>query len=233
MRFGGEWRQQMYSQGAQGNVNGTYSFDSSYTRQNNGSDNTYPSNTYGLSYAAFLMGIPTTSSVATTYPKSVRTQYFAFFAGDNWHITSKLTLLPGIRFEYELGPAELRNAQIVGFDPNATIDIAGTANSAYQSALAGANAAQKAQLPASLDIRGGPMYAGLNGNPTRQFVNNWRVLPRVGAAFQLTPKTVLHGGYGIFYDTLNAHNDGGSPHGGISGAGGTWGGVQYSTRAEM
>jgi hypothetical protein len=31
-------------------------------------------------------------------------------------------------------------------------------------------------------------------------------LPRLGAAYELTPKTVLRGGYGWFYDTLNVNN---------------------------
>ena len=32
------------------------------------------------------------------------------------------------------------------------------------------------------------------------------LLPRFGAAYQIDSKTVLRGGYGIYYDTLNAQN---------------------------
>lgn len=232
LRVGAEWRQQSFSQGAQGNGSGTYNFDSTYTQQNNGTNNAYAQSNWALSYAAFLMGIPTSASVSQGAAVSMRTPYVATYVADSWRITPKLTLLPGIRFEYEFGPSLKGNTQIVGWDPNATLPISDAANAAYQAAYAAATPAQQAVLPTSLTIKGGPMYAGVNGAPTRQFENSFRVLPRIGASYQLTPNTVIRAGYGIFSDTINAHNAGGSPHSGIADATGAWSGMQFGTNQD-
>ncbi|WP_446743411.1 carboxypeptidase regulatory-like domain-containing protein [Silvibacterium acidisoli] len=229
IRAGAEWQQQSESQPAQGNTSGTFTFDDTYTQENNGTDSTYSQSTWGQSYAAFLMGIPTSSSIGQGYPVSIRTPYYALFVGDNWRVNRKLTIIPSIRFEYEFGPSEIHNAQIVGWDPNATLAIAGEANTAYQATLASATAAQKAVMPASLTIKGGPLYAGVNGAPTRQFINDHRLLPRLGFAYQVDSNTVVRGGYGLYTDTINAHDEGGSPHSAISPVGGTWSGVEFSS----
>ena len=49
---------------------------------------------------------------------------------------------------------------------------------------------------------GGIGFAGVNGLASSPFNTDWNnVQPRIGAAFQLTPKTVLRGGWGISYLT--------------------------------
>jgi hypothetical protein len=211
--------------GSAGYSFGTYSFDDTYTQENNGTDKTYTLSNTGLSYAALLVGIPTTSAVQLGAPSSIRTPYYAFYAADTWRVTPKLTLNPGIRFEYEFGPSEKNNAQIVGWDSTASLPIAGPANAAYAATLAAATPAEKAILPTSLTIQGGPIYAGVNGAPTRQFANNYRFLPRLAASYQITQKTVLRAGYGMFFDTINAHEEGGSPHPSAANIGGInqWG----------
>jgi hypothetical protein len=78
---------------------------------------------------------------------------------------------------------------------------------AYESTLASLTPAQRAVAPAQLNLQGGPIYAGVNGASTRQWSNNWRVLPRFGAAYSFTSKTALHGGGGLYYDTLDVLND--------------------------
>jgi hypothetical protein len=204
IRAGGEWRQQNTAEAIQGNQAGHYTFDDSYTQENNGTIPAYSQQNIGLSYASFLMGIQDTSSVSVQAGYSNSSPYYAFFAGDTWRITPKLTVVPGIRYEFEYGPKEKHNEQIVGWNPTAALPIAGPANTAYQAAFAGATAAQQAVLPTSLVIQGGPIYAGVNGASTRQWINNYRVMPRLSLAYQITPQTVIRAGYGLFFDTLNA-----------------------------
>ncbi len=207
IRVGAEWRLQNYSTGVNGNVSGTYNFDDTYTQENNGSDNTYAESNTGLSYAAFLMGVQTTASVAQNSSESVQSPYYAGYAGDTWRVTPKLVIIPGIRFEYEAGVVEKHNQMIVGWNPTADLSsISGPANAAYQTDLAGASAAQAAVLPASLNIQGGPEYANVGGAPRNEWNNSYRFLPRIAATYQLKPSIVLRGGYGLFYDTLNALN---------------------------
>jgi Carboxypeptidase regulatory-like domain len=214
--MGGEWRAQNYSRGIQGLSSGDFNFDSSFTQQNDNSNLDCagctsssnlglpaPSN-YALSYAAFLLGVPTTSSVNQQAPISISTPYYAFYFGDTWRVTNRLNLTPGVRFEYEFGPAEKHNYQITEFDPNQSLAIAGPAQSAYATIRSGATAAQQAALPTSIPVQGGPLYAGVNGAPTRQWNNDYRWLPRIGFSYQVDPHTVVRGGYGLFFDTLNA-----------------------------
>jgi Carboxypeptidase regulatory-like domain/TonB dependent receptor len=204
IRAGAEYRWQNSSSGISGNVSGTYTFDNSYTQQNNGRDSTFSQSNTGLSYAAFLMGINTSASVARNSSASLQSPYYALYAGDTWRVTPRLTIIPGLRFEFEYGVVEKHNQLIVGWDPNASLPIAAAANTAYQAARASATAAQQAVLPASLTIQGGPMYAGVNGAPRSEWQNSYRFLPRIAVAYQLNPSTVVRVGYGLFFDTLNA-----------------------------
>jgi hypothetical protein len=217
LRSGFEWRSQNYSRGPQGNVNGVYSFDNTYDQENNGSDPTFTQNNTGLAYASFLMGIQSTSAVSLQASESVHTPYYAAYVGDTWRVTRKLTIIPGIRFEFEQGPIEKHNQQIVGWNFNAALPLSAPANTAYQSTLAAATAAETAVLPSSLAIQGGPVYAGVNGAPTDEFQSSYRFLPRIAAAYLVTPATVIRVGYGLFFDTLNALQEGGTPGSGAPG----------------
>jgi hypothetical protein len=218
IRAGAEWRQQHFARGIQGNSSGIFNFDTTFVQQNDGTNKDCTAvncnlglpgaSNYGLSYAALLMGVPTTSTVNKQAPVSISTPYYNFYIGDTWRVTPKLTVIPGIRFEYEYGPSEKHNYQIARFDFNQQLAIAGPAKAAYATVLAGATAAQRAALPSTINVQGGPLYAGVNGAPTRQWNNNYRVLPRIAFAYQLSRNTVFRAGYGIFFDTLNANQSG-------------------------
>ena len=217
-RAGAEWRQQHVDIGGPGSTNtsygpsGQYSFDNTYVQQNDGSNQAIPNSNFtstssGLSYASFLLGIQSQSTAAIV-PQTARSNpYFAFYAGDTWRITRKLTIVPGLRYEFEYGPAEKHNRQIVGWDPNAQLTFAPAVQAAYQVTLASVTAAQRAVMPATLPLQGGPIYAGVNGASTRQWENNWRFLPRIGAAYSINSTTVVRAGAGLYFDTLNVLNE--------------------------
>jgi hypothetical protein len=215
-RAGAEWRQQHVDIGGPGAGNttlgpsGQYSFDNTYVQQNDGTSPggiNYTTTNSGLPYASFLLGIQSTST-ATIVPQTARSNpYFAFYAGDTWRVTRKLTIVPGIRYEFEYGPTEKHNRMIVGWDPNAQLTFAPAVQAAYQVTLASVTAAQRAVMPATLPLRGGPIYAGVNGASTRQWENNWRFLPRIGAAYSINSTTVLRAGAGLYFDTFNVLNE--------------------------
>jgi hypothetical protein len=204
IKAGWEYRLQFNSQGPQGNTSGTYSFGNTYTQQNNGTDARFTQDTLGLSYAAFLMGVPDTSSVSYTDSWSLSSPYVGFYISDTWHVTPKLTIIPGIRYEYEYGVTESKDRQLVGWDANASLPIAAPVNAAYQTLYNNLPANQKALMPASLTIAGGPIYAGVNGATRKESPNSGRILPRIAVAYSLTRNTVLRAGWGLFFDTLNA-----------------------------
>ena len=55
-------------------------------------------------------------------------------------------------------------------------------------------------VPGFSDLRGGLRFVGVDGNPRSQYTGDWNnIAPRVGAAYQLTPKTVMRGAVGRFF----------------------------------
>ena len=113
-------------------------------------------------------------------------------------MNSKLTLNYGVRIEHEDGLREIENRQTVGFDQSATNPIDALVNKTG-TALAGRT------------IRGGLLFAGVDGAPEEQGdPPALKVAPRVGVAYAANAATVLRGGYGVFYAPwqYNATNHG-------------------------
>lgn len=152
--------------------------------------------------AAFLLGIPTGGSIATNDTYATHSPYYASFFQDTWRVNSKLTLSLGLRMEYERGATERFNRFIGNFDPNYVPPFARAAEAAYARNPI-------PELPASqFKVIGGNTYPGVNGAPRNLYKNELMWLPRIGAAYALDPKTVIRGGYGVFFDTINVLNFG-------------------------
>lgn len=134
----------------------------------------------GSSLATMLLGYPTSGqdTVVTNFDDFVR--YYGVFLQDDYRVTPKLTLNIGIRFEYESGVREENNKLIVGYGPNIPSPLQ--------------------QNVSGLQIPGGVQYAGVNGNPTQTGDPlAIKPAPRFGFAYALNSKTVVRGGYGIFW----------------------------------
>ena len=200
VRAGFDMRMQYRTGGGGGNTSGNFSFGNTYTRKN---DDTFtPAGSLGLSWAAFLMGIPDSMAVATNDSYAMINPYFAWYGQDSWRLSRKLTVNLGLRLEYELGATERYNRMITNLDPNARLPITDAAQAAYA----------RSPIP-ELDsskfvVMGGSLYAGIGGRNRQLWQNEVMWLPRVSAAYQITPKTVIRAGYGLFYDTLNVLNQG-------------------------
>ena len=86
------------------------------------------------------------------------------------------------------------------FDPNAAVSIAGAAQAAYA-------ASPDAALPVSqFKVVGGSVYAGAPGYGDRTWKPEALWMPRVSLAYKLGQKSVIKGGYGLYFDTLNARD---------------------------
>jgi hypothetical protein len=173
------------------NQSGRYQFTNAYTRPSTASSSDY----LGLqNYAAFLLGLPSTTSLmrAATYDEYSRT--WGFFAQDDWRVTNKLTLNLGLRYEVETPLTERDNKSITDFDLNYTQPIEAQAQANY----AALNDAQLKALVPQISVKGGVKFAGVDGSNRlyKAPKNTW--LPRVGFAYQVTPKTVIRGGAGLF-----------------------------------
>jgi hypothetical protein len=95
----------------------------------------------------------------------------------------------GVRYDIEGSPDERYNRQNRGWNftqPNALTNLVRNAN--------------PANCPACANLTGGPLFAGANGQPRGAYnIRYGNIQPRIGAAFSLTPLTVIRGGFGIFY----------------------------------
>lgn len=183
-----------------GNTSGNFVFGNNYTRRDD-DGNTAASN-LGLAWADFALGIPNSIGIQTLDSYAMMTPYYGAFVQDSWRVSSKLTLNLGLRMEYERGSTERYNRFIAGFDPTLTLPITAAAQAAYA-------AAPLAELPASeFKVLGGTIFPGVGGAPRELIKNQVMWLPRVAAAYQISSKTVLRAGYGLYYDTNNVLNFG-------------------------
>jgi hypothetical protein len=200
LKTGVEIRQ--YNERSQPNGNaqsGQYAFSNTYTRQSSASGTDYQ----GLqAYAAFLLGMPATTSwsVLANYDEYSVTS--GFFVQDDWRISDRLTLNLGLRYEVENALVERDNKSVSGFDYAYTQPIEPTVQANY-AALTDTTPnpitgqTLKATVP-TLSVKGGLKFAGVDGGNGLYNTPKDTFLPRLGFAFQLTPKTVIRGGAGLF-----------------------------------
>ena len=156
----------------------------------------------GAAFADLLLGAPTANTnfascngnapvtqLENISPTTFEWNYYAAYVQDDFKVTPRLTLNLGFRYDYEAPPVERYDRQNRGF-------AIGQANP-LAAAVRGASAAD---CPACANLTGGLLFTGVGGQPRGAFEpdrNNFQ--PRVGVAYQLNDKTVLRGGYGLFY----------------------------------
>jgi hypothetical protein len=185
--------------GGAGNPMGNFTFNSNYVRKDD--DGLAPNGAIGLSYAAFMLGVPSTMQADTNASYALMNPYYAWYGQDTWRATRNLTLTFGLRVEYEQAPTERYNRAITYFDPALQLPIAAAAQAAYA-------ANPLSELGASgFVVQGGSVYAGANGAPRQPWQNELMWLPRLSAAWQFSPKMILRAGYGIYYDSINVQNE--------------------------
>ncbi len=163
---------------------GTFSFNGVFTRQ-------FPSQTNGTGadFADLLLGYPSNGSVSTTTKLYDFVHYYAGYIQDDYRVTSRLTVNVGLRYEYETGVAERYNHLVTGFNQTGVNPLA-------------------ANVTGVLPL-GVLEYAGVSGAPTACCnPAQTKFGPRFGFAYQVTPKTVFRGGWGIFYAPTIFSTDG-------------------------
>jgi len=196
IRTGFEARGQFRNQFTPDRSAGIFSYGNSYTKHYDDNYQLSQSN-MGLAWAAFMMGIPDSMVIYSNASFAFSNPFYAAYVQEGWRVNNRLTLNAGLRMEYELGLRERYDRAISTFDSKATLPITAAAQTAYA-------AKPIPELPASqFIVAGGSVYASQSSGH-RVYKNNLAWLPKVSAAFLLTSKTVLSGGYGISVDTLGA-----------------------------
>ncbi len=202
-RYGGEyWVLQRANQGL-GNQ-GEFDFNSNFTRQNNANSG---GTGVGSTFATFLLDMPSGGNIPRNADAFYTQLYTAGYFQDDWRVTHKLTLNLGLHWDFERPVQERYNRMEDRYDPNAPNPINGPAQASYSAILASAaNAGNPGvqllnQLrPASqFQINGAVQFAGVNGVPRTTYntdLHEWQ--PRVGFAYNVSPNTVIRGGFGRF-----------------------------------
>ncbi len=203
VRFGVDLRENWRAGNGPGNSSGNFVFNNSHVRQ---AQNTTNAAGIGLEWAAFMLGIPSGGvSIATNDDLYLLNKFYSGYVQDDWRVNRKLTVNLGLRYELEGGFSERFNRGLTGFDLDAKLPISEAAQAAY------------AKLPASIlalrpasdfIVKGGTLYLGKDGAPDVVNSSQPGWMPRVGFAYQIDEKTVLRGGWGMFFDTNNVLNDG-------------------------
>lgn len=156
-----------------GNSAGKFVFDQQFT----GSNPTAVNSTSGNALASFLMGTPQSGSIDVNSFPTRQTKMISLFFQDDVRVRKNLTLNVGLRWDYQ-GPLTDRFNGLATFNPSAVNPLS---------------------VP-SMNLYGGLVFAGVNGQPRNVTNQRWGNLgPRFGATYQIDHNTVLRGGYGLLY----------------------------------
>ena len=129
----------------------------------------------GNAFAEFLLGVGSSWRQQSVSSWSLKNNYPALFAQDDWKLTPRLTINLGLRWEPVFDFRE-SNRKEATFVP-------------------GQQSKRFVNAPLGL------LYAGDKGFDSTIIPADWNnAAPRIGLAYQLLPKTVVRSAYGMFYD---------------------------------
>ncbi len=149
----------------------------------------------GSSYAAFLLGLAGGGNFNYGADIEFRFPYYAWYLQDDFKVTNKLTLNLGLRYDLSF-PKQEKDFKNSNFNPSTPNPGAGG-------------------ILGALEFAGfGP---GRSGKKRFQDVRKNAFGPRLGLAYQMTPKTVLRAGGAIYYQAMR---EDGNADNGIQGFGG-------------
>jgi hypothetical protein len=137
---------------------------------------TYNGSRTGYLPADIMMGLPSSFVQDSGRTIELSEKKYHFYVQDDWKVNDRLTVNAGVRWEPWTPPTDSLN-NLVGF-------------------------VKGQQSTVAPDAPLGMVYPGDADIPESLFKNNWALFaPRIGAAYDVfgNAKTVVRGGYGIFY----------------------------------
>ncbi len=174
VKFGASYRKIGLKNTTSGQSSGEFTFNGQFSSANPLS----PTNNDQYALASFLLGYPSNGSMVVATPNDFFINYYAGYVQDDIRINSNLTVNAGVRYEFEQGLQEKNNAFTVGFDRDRAFPV----------------------QVGGLNLKGGLQYAGVDGYPTHQSdPSKAKFAPRAGFAWSIDSKTVLRGGFGLFW----------------------------------
>jgi hypothetical protein len=146
----------------------------------------------GNGLASMLLGFATQASLRDQLPFLSSAYYLGIYVQDDWKISPNVTLNLGVRWDFETGPIA----------PDDTF-----------------NGFDMARIHPAAGVPGVITFAGVDGVPRRLINSDWNnVGPRLGFAWRPlgNGKTVVRGGWGVFFGNRNDIGYGSDAHQGFS-----------------
>ncbi len=191
LRFGFEGNLSRYNvQNPQSGI-GVFNFNRQFTQQNSsgasGANCPAPNCTVGgdpasgNAIASMLLGYASSGTYGNTIAYAMQQKYVALYVQDDWRVTNKLTVNAGVRWDYESPFTERYNRLNAGFCVTCTSPLQATVT--------------------GLTLKGGLTFVGTSSSPSRFAAPQTfgHIQPRFGVAYQVTPKIVARGGFGLIY----------------------------------
>jgi hypothetical protein len=175
-KLGSEFRTEGYPTITYSSANGSYTFNAAETGLPSTNGVALPGGTVGFPYASFLLGSVDSGRGGVVTDARLGKSQFGLFIQDTWKVTRRLTLDYGLRWDYSTYLQE-QYGRFPSFSATALNPDAG-------------------------NRPGGMIFEGSGaGHCKCTFASNYpyAIGPRLGFAYQITPKTVFRGGWGIVY----------------------------------
>jgi hypothetical protein len=182
-KFGGDMRVEGYPTKFFSGTDGIFQFSAAETGLPYLNSTTLSGGTVGFPYASFLLGQVDLFNIVPVNSPKFGKQQWAVFVQDTWKVTRNFTLDYGLRWDYGTYEKE-QYGRLATLSPTTPNPSAGG-------------------LPGAVIFEGsGPGRCNCN------FASNYpyAIGPRLGAAYQFTPKTVLRAGIGVVYSSTPENN---------------------------
>ena len=145
-----------------------------------------------MSYASFLLGLMDNATVKPPQELEYRNNRGAWYIQDSWKVNHKLTIDYGLRWDIQAQGHEIHDRSSM-FGPTIPNPSAG-------------------------GLLGGTVYEGYGAGRCNCYFDHpypWAFGPRLGFAYNVTPKTVIRGGWGVVYTSIPYGSLTSSPVGGV------------------
>jgi hypothetical protein len=116
-KLGSEWHIDGFINQNYFQTYGAYNFSNQQTTLPSTQGQSLGGGSIGHGYASFLLGGPSTATIANPQDPEYRRSAWALFIQDSWKVTRKLTLDYGLRWDYQTAMREIWD-RTSGFDPS-------------------------------------------------------------------------------------------------------------------